>query len=269
MSPSPQEPTPDAEVRLAVDALTGVATLTLSHPRRRNAITLAMAGQLIRYVTELAAVPEIRLLVLGGADGDFSSGADITALRPDGPGELGEELMRCEDVLRGCPLPTIAAVEGNCVGAALQLALACDLRVAASDARFGITPARLGLVYPAPTVARLVRSLGAAAAKRLLFTGDLLGAEAAARLGVVDEVAAPDAFPATVDRLAGTIAARSAVSVAAAKDMVDASAEAPDGEVPRSVSTRWAEVGNPDLAVGLAAFAAGRPPVFPPRHVGL
>ncbi|OEV15777.1 enoyl-CoA hydratase, partial [Streptomyces nanshensis] len=96
--------------------------------------------------------------------------------------------VAAEEALAAFPKPTVAAVHGHCVGGGCQLAAACDLRFAAHDALFGITPAKLGIVYPASSTERLVRLVGPATAKFLLYSGELIDAERALRTGLVDEV---------------------------------------------------------------------------------
>src|SRR5439155_22237763 len=119
--------------------------------------------------------------------------------------------------------PTIAAITGSCVGGGCELALACDIRVAAPDARFGITPAKLGIVYHFTSTRQLVGAVGPAWAKRILFTGEIIDAATALRIGLVTEL-----HPAAGDRaleLAGTIAERAAISVRGAKTIVNRSVD--------------------------------------------
>ncbi|MFF5173996.1 enoyl-CoA hydratase/isomerase family protein [Micromonospora sp. NPDC000089] len=207
----------DAELTVGVTG--AVATVTIHNPGRRNAMTPAMWRRLPVLLDELEGDPAVRVLVLTGAGGTFCAGADL--------GDLDELLdagdhsiaVAAEERLAGFAKPTIAAVQGPCVGGGCQLAVACDLRIAASDARFGVPPARLGLVYPAPTTRRLTRLVGPSTAKFLLFTAELIDAERALRVGLVDEVV--DDLPARVDAVTAAIAQRSQLSVTAAKEIVD------------------------------------------------
>ncbi|SCF35613.1 enoyl-CoA hydratase/isomerase family protein [Micromonospora mirobrigensis] len=209
----------DAELTVTV---TGpVATVTIHNPARRNAMTAAMWRQLPVLLDGLAADPAVRALVLTGAGGTFCAGADL--------GDLDELLdagdasiaVTAEERLAGFAKPTVAAIEGACVGGGCQLAVACDLRIAAEGARFGVPPARLGLVYPAPTTRRLARLVGPATAKYLLFTGELIDAERALRVGLVDELLPVDRLAERVDAITAVVAARSQLTVAAAKEIVD------------------------------------------------
>lgn len=149
-----------ADAELLVEVTGPVATVVIRNPARRNAMTAAMWRRLPALLDGLEADPAVRALVLTGAGDTFCAGADL--------GDLDELLdagdasiaVAAEERLAAFAKPTVAAVRGACVGGGCQLAVACDLRVATADARFGVPPARLGLVYPAPTTRRLARLVG-------------------------------------------------------------------------------------------------------------
>lgn len=210
-----------SDAELTVEVTGPVATVVIHNPSRRNAMTAAMWRQLPELLDRLEPDPDVRAVVLTGAGDAFCAGADL--------GDLAELLdagdasiaVAAEERLASFAKPTVAVIRGACVGGGAQLAVACDLRVAADDARFGVPPARLGLVYPAPTTRRLARLVGPSAAKHLLFTADLIDAERALRIGLVDEVLPGDRLAARVDDLTATIAQRSPLSVAAAKEIID------------------------------------------------
>ncbi|NBE81097.1 enoyl-CoA hydratase/isomerase family protein [Micromonospora rubida] len=214
-----------SDAELTVGTAGPVATIVISNPRRRNAMTAAMWRQLPVLLDRLEADERVRALVLTGAAGTFCAGADL--------GDLDELLdagdaslaVAAEERLAAFAQPTVAAISGACVGGGCQLAVACDLRLAAADARFGVPPARLGLVYPAPTTRRLARLVGPSAAKHLLFTAELIDAERALRIGLVDEVLPPDELAARVAAVTATIAERSRLTVTAAKEIVDERAD--------------------------------------------
>ncbi|AKE89395.1 enoyl-CoA hydratase [Rhodococcus aetherivorans] len=248
-----------ASVRLQV---TGpVATVTMDHLARRNALTTAMLHHLEDILTTVQSDRSIRIVVLTGAGGDFSAGMDIRSLRSarERGVELEHRMTDAEERLAAFPKPTVAAVEGYCVGGGMQLALACDLRLASECARFGVTPAKLGIAYPPRTVARLVRTLGPAAAKRLVFTAELIDADTALRMGLVDEVTPSGGVAARATELAHLVSTRSAISLAAAKEMIDA---AGGHDIDQAVTRRWSQEANPDAAEGIDAFLAGRAPRF-------
>ncbi len=245
-----------ADAELVVEVTGPVATVVIRNPDRRNAMTPAMWRQLPVLLDGLEADPTVRALVLTGADGTFCAGADLGGLDELLTGDLAIAVA-AEERLAAFAKPTVAAIRGACVGGGCQLAVACDLRIAAEDARFGVPPARLGLVYPPPTTRRLARLIGPAAAKHLLFTGDLVDAGRALRVGLVDEVLPGGELAARIGGLTGTIAERSQLSVAAAKEIVDDRAD--DDRI-----AWWHRQmrDSGEAREGLAAFHERRPPRF-------
>ncbi|MFI9803358.1 enoyl-CoA hydratase/isomerase family protein [Streptomyces sp. NPDC052301] len=231
-----------------------VATVVIRHPAKRNAMTAAMWRALPPLLTELAADPRVRALVLTGEGGTFCAGADISTLQGS-PQEAQGLAMAAEEALAAFPKPTLAAVRGHCVGGGAQLAAACDLRLAEESALFGVTPARLGIVYPASSTRRLVSLVGPAAAKYLLFTAELIDARRALRTGLVDEVLPEGELDRRVAELTGVLVARSQLTQAAAKEFAD-------GRTDRDA--HWAEQarGSGDTAEGVAAFLERRQPHF-------
>lgn len=236
----------------------GVGTILINRPEKRNAMNAQMWRALPRLLEGLAADATVRTVVLRGAGGTFCAGADIADV-----GRIGGEDMtaRAEEALACFPKPTIAMIEGYCVGGGCQLAAACDLRFAAENALFGITPAKLGIIYPVPTTRRLVSLVGPAAAKYLLFSAELVDAAHALRIGLVDEVLPADALNRRVEEFCLTVAGRSQLTMQASKDLVDAIAA---GTLTEEQADRWrkevAEGG--DAAEGIAAFLERRAPNF-------
>ncbi|MFD0374478.1 enoyl-CoA hydratase/isomerase family protein [Streptomyces sp. NPDC127112] len=197
----------------------GVATVTISHPAKRNAMTAAMWRALPRLLPGLAADPAVRVLVLTGAGPTFCAGADISSLTGDeDPQALA---VAAEEALAAFPKPTVAAVRGFCVGGGSQLAAACDLRFAEEGARFGVTPAKLGIVYPASSTRRLASLVGPAWAKYLLFSAELIGAEAALRAGFLNELLPAGELDKRVAEFTRVLTARSQLTQAAAKEFAD------------------------------------------------
>lgn len=232
----------------------GIATVVIHHPAKRNAMTAGMWRALPTLLDGLAADPAVRAVVLTGEGDTFCAGADISTLR--GSSDEAQGLaVRAEDALAAFPKPTLAAVRGYCVGGGAQLAAACDLRFAEAGALFGVTPAKLGIVYPASATRRLVSLVGPATAKYLLFSGELIDAERALRTGLVDEVLAGDELDKRVTEFARVLTARSLLTQAAAKEFAN-------GRTDRD--THWAEQarGSGDTAEGVAAFLERRPPRF-------
>lgn len=249
-------------MHLGLECADGVATVTIDHPAKRNAMTPEMWRALPPLLDRLATDPSVRTLVLTGAQGTFCAGADIQALQEtSGTRESarisGGLTVMAEEALAAFPKPTLAVIRGHCVGGGCQLAAACDLRFAADDALFGITPARLGIVYPASSTERLVRLTSPATAKHLLFSAELIDAERALRCGLVDEVLPDAELDARVARYTALLATRSQLTQAAAKEFAD-------GRGDSSRVAHWdeqAEAGA-EAAEGVAAFLERRPPRF-------
>lgn len=200
----------------------GVAVLLLDRPKRRNAVTLRMWQALPEVLAGLAERPGLRALLVTGAERTFSAGADIAELAdvygdPAAADAYHARNVEAEQALARFPHPTLAVVHGSCVGGGCQLALACDLRFGAEDARLGITPAKLGVVYPAVPTVRLAGLVGPARAKYLLFSGELVDAARAERFGLLDEVHPAAELDGRALEFARLLARRSPQTIGAAK----------------------------------------------------
>ncbi|MEV7529920.1 enoyl-CoA hydratase/isomerase family protein [Streptomyces hydrogenans] len=242
------------EPRLVDSVTDGVATLVISNPAKRNAMTSGMWRALPDVLGRLAADPAVRVLVLTGAGDTFCAGADISTLSE--PGDEQQALaVRAEEALAAFPKPTLAAVRGYCVGGGSQLAGACDLRFAEEGSRFGVTPAKLGIVYPSSSTRRLTALVGPATAKYLLFSGELIDTERALRTGFVDEVHPAGALAKRVEEFCRVLASRSLLTQAAAKEFAD-------GHLDRDAHWTAQARGSGDTAEGVAAFLERRAPRF-------
>ena len=259
----------DAVDQLRVTSHGGVATVTLDRPDKHNAISYAMWAALGRLMPVLAADEDVDAVVLRGTPGGpFSAGADIAEFRslradPDGARSYGEAVEAGEQAVIRFPKPTLALVEGFAIGGGTQLALACDLRVCGDGSRFGVTPAKLGIVYALPSTARLVEVVGSAWARWILLTGDLLPAATALRVGLVHEVVPDEQVEARVYAVAAQVAARAQVSLLGGKAMLDRVVRGrldEDDEVLAVYAQSWASA---EYAEGVAAFLDKRPPDFP------
>ncbi|QAU36035.1 3-hydroxybutyryl-CoA dehydratase [Janthinobacterium sp. 17J80-10] len=171
------------------------AIVTLNRPKQRNAVSLQMWRDLGRIFTELGRDPQVRAIILTGTGGNFSAGADIAEFgQVRATVEQGLEyevaVDDCCDAIAATPKPTIAVVNGFCMGGACHLAMSCDFRVAASAAQFGIPAARLSIVYGVRGTQRLLALVGIANAKRILYSARKFGAEEGHSIGFVDRVAA-------------------------------------------------------------------------------
>jgi enoyl-CoA hydratase/carnithine racemase len=237
----------------------GVATVTIDNPAKRNAMNARMWRELPELLEPLAKDPAVRVLVLTGAGGDFCAGADISELADINRRGDANLSSRAEKALASFPKPTIAAIRGFCVGGGCQLAAACDLRFAETGARFAITPAKIGIVYPPTAIERLVGLVGPASAKYLLYSAELITAEHALRIGFLDETA--EDVGARVEAFTATLLSRSQFSLEAAKDIVDGVV---DGTLTEERVDDWmrGSVEGVDAAEGVAAFLERRPARF-------
>lgn len=181
-------------LRLEIDGPLG--HLLIDRADKRNAFNMAMWETVPGLLEEAASNPNLRLLVVRSAEpgSAFCAGADIRELlanKDDADWRAANQkaINRVQYELARLSLPTLAFIEGDCIGGGCGIALACDLRVATAKARFGITPAKLGLVYPLHDVKLLTDLVGPGQAKRILYTGGLLSAEEALRIGLVETLA--------------------------------------------------------------------------------
>ena len=249
-------------IHLAIDG--PVAELVLDRPEARNAMTRAMWRALPGLAGEAQDDPGVRvLLVHGGQTGAFCAGADIHELgqmagKPDEALRFHDEMGAALATLAAFPGPVIAAIEGPCIGAGLALALACDLRLAAPTARFGVTPAKLGLAYPLADTARLVAAIGPARAKALLFSARLLEAKDALAWGLAETLLDAEAFLREARQHARAMARLSAQTQRAMKAQVRALEPCDMALAAQARAAFAALFDGPDFARGLAAFTQKR-----------
>jgi enoyl-CoA hydratase/carnithine racemase len=241
---------------LRVTVRDSVASVVIDNPAKRNAMTPSMWRRLPEVLDALAGDASVRAVVLTGAGETFCAGADITSLREGDGGPRGLAVT-AEEALAAFPTPTLAAVRGYCVGGGLQLAAACDLRFAAEGSSFGVTPAKLGIVYGAASTQRLAGLVGPATTKYLLFSGELVDAPRALRTGLVEEVLPGAELDKRVAEFTAVLAARSQLTQAAAKDFAD-------GRTGEDRVTHWEAQarGSGEAAEGVAAFLERRQPRF-------
>jgi enoyl-CoA hydratase/carnithine racemase len=239
-----------------------VTRLLIDRADKRNAFTIDMWQRLPELLAQAAADADCRVLVVRSAQGGaFCAGADIAELlakKDDAvwAAENQKAINRAQYELTRFRLPTVAMVEGDCVGGGCGIALACDIRVAGPQARFGITPAKLGLVYPLHDVKLLVDLVGPGQARRMLYTGMLLGAEEAKAVGLVEELA--DSEHALVAQLLATSPFSTQAIKGFVRHVLDGQV-ADDAESLRIFASAFA---GADFREGTSAFVEKRKPVF-------
>jgi enoyl-CoA hydratase len=245
-----------ALVRSSLDGAVG--SITLDRPEQRNAISHAMLRELMTALSSLASDPACRVVVMRGAGRDFCAGADVNELdraRREGSAvAYGRDLDEFLVAIVACPIPVVAEVQGAALGGGCQLAVACDLVVAATTARFGIPSARLGVVIGRESVERLVRCVGPKRAGELLEAGRTISGEEALAWGLVCDAVEPEALAARTARLVADIAEAAPLSVRGSKQGITGGREF-DGIAAQALASE-------DLAEGIRAFRERRSPAF-------
>lgn len=204
----------------------GIAVVTLNRADAKNAVSIGMWQALSRGIESLGDAPRL-LMVRSAVDGMFCPGADIKEFAvlmdsADARKAMRQSMQEAVDRLERARYPTLAVVNGPCVGAGVSIAMACDLRIAADKARFGVTPAKLGLLYSKDDVRRLLSVVGSAATKDLLFTGRIINAEEAKDIGMVQHVVEAGALDQAALDLAQDIASKSGQTHSSVKHILRA-----------------------------------------------
>ncbi len=253
----------------------GIVVLTLDDPDRRNAMTESMGDALADAAADLGADPDVRVVVVTGAPPAFSAGGDLDML-DDLARRTRDERFDAADTMRGfyrrflairdVPVPIVAAVNGHAIGAGLCVALACDLRIVAEDAKVGLNFARLGL-HPGMAGSWLLpRALGPQRAAEWLYTGRLVTGRVAAEQGLALEAVPADRVTDRALELAAEIAASSPVVVRQLKaTLADVERRSLDEALEHEADCQAISYGTEDLAEGLRAARERRAPRFPGR----
>jgi 2-(1,2-epoxy-1,2-dihydrophenyl)acetyl-CoA isomerase len=246
----------------------GVVRLTLNRPEKKNAINATMWFELERVFDELSRSPADRVLVLSGAGGAFCSGADLSgASNPDDHEPFGmDRIQGVALALHRLPIPVIARVDGDAVGAGCNLALGCDIVLASSRSRFAEIFVRRGLSVDFGGSWLLPRLIGLHRAKLLCLTGDLISAHEAAELGLVNKVVEVEDLDSAVESLVERLLAAPPVALSHVKRLLNEGVmstmvEALDAEAAAQAVNSSSE----DAKEARAAFAAKRPPIFTGR----
>ena len=239
-----------------------MTTVTIDRPPV-NAMSRAVVEALEATFDALAADPATRAVVLRGAgERGFTAGADITefpALLEPGADMRGEGIQRLADTIDAFPKPIIVAIHGFCMGGGLEIAMACDIRIAAEDARIGLPEIRLGLLPGGGGTQRLPRFVGPGRARLMIFTGEPISGRRAYDWGLVDQVCAAPALVETALTIARTLAAQSPHALAVVKALMRETRDAPQGDglrAERAAFTRC--LAHPDGREGVTAFLGKR-----------
>jgi enoyl-CoA hydratase/carnithine racemase len=249
---------------LVDEPASGIVRLTISNPGKRNALDHAILDGLTAAV---AAHGGARCLILTGAHGMFSAGYDIGDIPDDVFAERAERLVAhpftaALDALEACEAPIVAALPGHTIGGGLEMALCCDMRIAADGILLGMPPAKLGLVYSHTGLRRFIEAIGAPRTRELFLLGRNVDAATALAWGLVSRVAA-DVEAASLE-LAGELAANAPLSVRGNKRIIRELLAADvrlDAEVERElIALREASFASEDMREGVRAFAEKRPP---------
>ena len=250
-----------------------VAFVTMNRPDAANALSKALVAALEGAFAELAGGlkrgDDLRAVVLTGTGKAFCAGADLKerlTMSPDQTWGFLDELNRLTNAIAAFPRPVIAAINGAAFGGGLELALACDIRIAADTAEIGLTEVRLGVIPGAGGTQRLARVASVAVAKELILTGMRVRAQRAYALGIVADVVPADNLGDIAAKLAGEIAMAGPLAVAAAKRAIDEGFALPLADGLAVEAACYEEVlASEDRNEGLAAFAEKRLPTFKGR----
>lgn len=257
---------------IRVEERDAIATIVFNRPEMRNAISLAMWQEIGRATEGLGKDPSVRAVVYRGAGTEaFASGADISEFK-----EVRKDVATAQAynkqteaayvAIRQCPKPTVAMIFGFCMGGAMAIAMACDLRFAAEGSRFGIPAARLGIIYGLASIHQLVDLVGPAYAKDILFSARTFEAHEALQIGFVNRLLPPHELEAYTYDYLKKVAANAPLSVRGAKTIIEAILE--DGAVSQRERIRQLTLEafeSEDYKEGTRAFLEKRPPRFEGR----
>ncbi len=257
-----------ADGKLLAGRIDNVGVMLFNQPEKRNAVSLEMWDGVCAALDLFAAESDVRVVVYGGAGGKaFTSGGDISEFsarrnNSEANAEFARITGRGRDKLIGFPKPSIACIQGYCLGGGMVAALQADLRVAASDALFGVPAARLGIAYGIQPMERLVSLVGPARARLLLYTARKFTAQEAFAIGLVDVLATENVVRETLD-LARSIADNAPLSVLAAKFTIEQVLKEPDKRDVAAVTEHTRRcMDSADYREGRTAFMEKRKPVF-------
>jgi enoyl-CoA hydratase/carnithine racemase len=246
----------------------GIVRLTISNPAKRNALDHPILDAITVTLSELSnAGSQARCVIVTGANGMFSAGYDIGEIPDEEFEEHAEQLVahpftEAIDALEAFPYPTLAVLPGHTIGGGLELALACDLRVAKDDIKLGMPPAKLGLVYSHTGLRRFIDAIGAARTRELFLLGRYIDAPTALAWGLVNRVAPAEELDAVALELAGELASNAPLSQTGNKrviaSLLSAEGKLDAGLEEELIELRRASFASKDMREGMRAFAEKR-----------
>ncbi len=262
----PACPTTVSEEPVVVSAIhAGIATITINRPKALNALNSSVLDGIRATVEGLVGKADA-ILLTGAGDKAFVAGADIAEMVNYGSEEAEKFSRRGQEAfqtLADFPGPTVAAINGFALGGGLELALACDILIAADTAKLGLPETTLAVVPGFGGTQRLPRRVGAGKAKQLLFTGRIIDAAEALRIGLVDEVSEPDALIPTCTKLLSKALQNGQIAVQATKRLVDEGMEMDLSDAISMEAAAFGHVfGTADQTEGMTAFLEKRKPAF-------
>ena len=246
-----------------------VATVTINRPDKLNALNADVRSQFVMAFDALRVNDEVRVVIVTGAGAKaFVAGADIAEFEGRSPVDQFRVMKSfgIVDIVDAFPKPVIAAINGFCLGGGCELAMGCDIRIASDKARLGQPEVNLGILPGAGGSQRLPRLVGLGTAYKMLFSGEMVRADEALRIGLVDEVVPADQLTDRVRELAAMIASKSPVALQLIKEAVRAAVRMPLDEGLRLETTLFGlAFSSEDKVEGVAAFLAKREPTFTGR----
>jgi enoyl-CoA hydratase/carnithine racemase len=245
-----------------------VARLTISNPERRNALDHEILDAIAEVLPRLDHNIETRCVLVTGAPPVFSAGYDIAAIpsetfERDAEALVAHPFHGAMEALVVYPWPTVAAINGHCLGGGLELAITCDLRICASGAKLGMPPAKLGLVYGHTGLRKFLDTIGLARTKELFLTGRNFEAERAEQIGLVHEVVPEQRLPEAAVELAAEVAGNAPISMRGNKHAIDLLNQCPtltEQQEAGLIALRESCFASQDFREGIAAFAEKRKP---------
>jgi enoyl-CoA hydratase len=245
-----------------------IATLFFNRPEKRNALTYGMWKSIPALLKDVEEDRNIKVLIIRGVDETaFAAGADISEFKTlrysaEGADTYNKATLEAEEILGKLTKPTIAMIQGYCVGGGCELAVACDFRFSDTTGKYGITPAKLGLIYNLPGTKNLVDLVGPAKAKDILFSGRILDSEEADRIGLIDRLYSPDEVVEKTYEYAELLTRNAQMSIRGAKRVIHDVCSGVTEEHDEIAQLVLSSFESEDYKEGVQAFLEKRKPNF-------